>query len=131
MCAQWIHTGETRRKCNLLDVISRVFPSKFQQIHTASVSSHCILYMFKTCQIVAGTSMIRQFHKFSNLIFGGILLFGPTLVRQLRCGNGSGTAKATAQCKGCAVVLLCSAVSFARLFGGLCQIDPSVRIVLC
>jgi hypothetical protein len=63
--AQWFHTAETRRKCNLLDVISRVFPSNFQQIHIVSVWSHCILYIFKTCQIITGTSMIRQFHEFS------------------------------------------------------------------
>ena len=81
--AQWFHTAEIRRKCNLLDVISRVFPNKFQQIHIPSVSNHCILCIFKTCQIVAGTSMIRQFHEFFYLIFGGSLLFGPILWRRL------------------------------------------------
>ena len=62
--AQWFHIAEPRRKCNSLDVISRVFPSKFLQIHITSVSGHYVVYIFKTCQIIAGTSMILQFHDF-------------------------------------------------------------------
>ena len=48
------------------------------------------------------------------------------------CGAATVVAKQRPQPSAKAVqyvVLLCSAVSFARLFGGLCQIDPSVRIV--
>ena len=59
--AQWFQMSETRRKCDLLDVI---FPSKFLQMHITSVSGHCMLYIFKTLQIVAGTSMSLQFHDF-------------------------------------------------------------------
>ena len=46
-----------------------------------SVSGHSVCLTFKRCQIVAGTSMIHQFHEFLNLIFGGFLQFGPA-VRQ-------------------------------------------------
>ena len=35
-------------------------------------------YIFKTCQIVAGTNMTRQFHEFFSLIFGGFLPFSLT-----------------------------------------------------
>ena len=52
------------------DVISRMFSCKFLHIQIASVSGHSAQFIFKTCQIVAGTSMIRQFNEFCNLIFG-------------------------------------------------------------
>ena len=34
-------------KNKILDVISRVFPSKFQQIHIISVSGHCMCLVLK------------------------------------------------------------------------------------
>ena len=36
---------------------------KFLQIHITSVSGLCVHFIFKICQIVADTSMIRQFHE--------------------------------------------------------------------
>ena len=49
-------------KTDSSNVISRVFPFKFLQIHITSIS-YCLWFTFKICQIVVGTSMIRQFHK--------------------------------------------------------------------
>ena len=48
-------------------------------IQIASVFGRSVHFIFKTCQIVAGTSMIRQFHELFNLIFGGFLTFGTTV----------------------------------------------------
>ena len=59
-------------------MISRVFPWKFLQIHITSVSD-CLCFTVKTCQIAAGTIMIRQFHDFFNLVFGGFLTFVTTV----------------------------------------------------
>ena len=33
------------------------------QVHITSVSGLCVHFIFKICQIVAHTSMIRQFHE--------------------------------------------------------------------
>ena len=54
-------------------MISRVSPSKFQHICITSVSGRCVRLTFKVCQIVEGVSIIRRFHEFFNLIFGGFL----------------------------------------------------------
>ena len=59
-------------------MISRIFSCKFLHIQIASVSGHSVHFIFKTCQIVADTSMTRQFHEFSNLIFA----FGTTVQQQ-------------------------------------------------
>ena len=37
---------------------------KFLQIHIIFVSGLCVHFTFKICQIVASTSMIRQFREF-------------------------------------------------------------------
>jgi len=37
------------------------------------------LHIQKLVKLLQSTSMISQFHEFFNLIFGGILLFGPTV----------------------------------------------------
>ena len=58
-------------KLNSPKLISRVFPRKFLQIHITSVSGHCMRFTFKCVK-----------SKFSNLIFGGSLTFGPTLCRR-------------------------------------------------
>ena len=60
-------------------MISRIFKSKFQQIHIISVSGHCMWVIFKICQTVAGCSIIGQFHDFffSNLMFGGFFAIWP------------------------------------------------------
>ena len=60
-----------------LDVISRVSPSKFQQIQIISVSGYSLSLIFKICQAVAGINIIDLFHERFNLIFGGFLIFVP------------------------------------------------------
>ena len=60
-------------KICLREMISRIFLSKFLQIHKISVSGHFIHFIFKICQTTADISMIKQFHEFLSLIFGGIL----------------------------------------------------------
>ena len=60
-------------------MISRMLSCKFLYIQIASTSGHSAHFIFKTCQIVAGTSMTHQFHEFFNLILGGFLTFGTTV----------------------------------------------------
>lgn len=77
-----IPNGYNPPKIRLLEVISRVFPSsKFQHSHIVpSVSGHSVCFTFKICQILAGTSIICQFHElFKNLIFDRFLPFGPAM----------------------------------------------------
>ena len=65
--AQWVPNGLNRPKISSLDVISRVFLVKFQQIHITFFSGHLMRFiLFKIRQTVAGISLIRQFHEFSN-----------------------------------------------------------------
>ena len=45
------------------------FHDFFYQIHLISVSRDYMHLTLKICQIVAGTSMIRQFHEFFESIF--------------------------------------------------------------
>ena len=45
--------------------------------HITSVSGHCMLYICKIWQIVAGTSMIRRFHKFLESNFWRVFDFWP------------------------------------------------------
>ena len=53
-----------------IDMLSRIFPSKFHKIHIISVSGHCMRFiLFKICQSVADIRMISQFHGFFHLIF--------------------------------------------------------------
>ena len=40
-----------------------IIRKKFLQIHIIFVSGLCVHFTFKICQIVADTSMIRQFHE--------------------------------------------------------------------
>jgi len=56
--------GPNPPKIRSFDVISRVFPSKFQQIHIISVSGHCMCLVLKICQTVAGISKTSAFHEF-------------------------------------------------------------------
>ena len=53
---------------NPLDVISRVFPSKFQQIVITSVSCHWMHILFKLFQYILW-SLISQFHEFFLISF--------------------------------------------------------------
>ena len=77
--AQWSQIAKPRHKISSIDVISRVFPSKFQQIH---IYFHFrgIRFTLRNCQTVAGI-IVRSvnFTIFKNLIFGGFLTFGPTV----------------------------------------------------
>ena len=57
--AQWFQIAQNSPKISSPNVISRVFPCKFLQIHITSVYV-CLDFTFKICQIVAGTSMIRH-----------------------------------------------------------------------
>ena len=56
-------------KISSFDVISRVFPSKFQEIHFIFVSGHCMRFVFKIYQTVAGVSATSQFHEFVEFYF--------------------------------------------------------------
>ena len=67
--AQWFQTTKTRHKMSSLDVISRVFPSRYQQNHIYFCFRE-MSFILKICQTVAGLSIVRQFH-FWNLNFGG------------------------------------------------------------
>ena len=59
-----IHScSKTHQKIWSLDLISQVFQRKSSQIYITSVSGW-LCFTFKTCQIIAGASMIRQFHEF-------------------------------------------------------------------
>ena len=61
-------------------VISRIIQIKFQQIHLISVSGHhCMHFIFKICETVAGATITSHLHDFSGLIFGRFLLFGKTV----------------------------------------------------
>ena len=56
--------------------ISRIFSSKFQQVHLTSVSSHSMHFTFKICQTAAGITLTSQFHKFFlNLILAGFFFY--------------------------------------------------------
>ena len=66
--AQLLQIAKTRQKIWSLDVISQVFPCKLLQIYITSVSG-CLRFIFKTCRIVAGVSMICQFHEFLKFYF--------------------------------------------------------------
>ena len=60
---------------SLLEVISRVFPSnKIQHVHIPSVSGHSFT-SFKIGQIVAGTSVISQFHDFFKSNFWRVFCY--------------------------------------------------------
>ena len=61
---QWFQMAKNPPRIISLDVISRVFPSKFRQIHITSVSAHSTHLIFRICQIVVGRLMTRQFHEF-------------------------------------------------------------------
>ena len=60
-------------------MISRICSGNFQQIHIIPVSGDYSHFISKICQIVAGTTMISQFHEFFDPIFGVVLRFGPTV----------------------------------------------------
>ena len=56
------------------------FTSFFTQtLAGLSTTANCMRFIFKSLQIATATSVIRQFQGFLNLIFGGFLLFDPTV----------------------------------------------------
>ena len=42
-------------------------------------------FILKICQTVAGIRRVCQFHDFENLILGGFLTFGPSVLRSSGC----------------------------------------------
>ena len=72
-----VQNNQNQPKIRLLDVISRIFPSKFQQIHLISVSSHCKRFIFKIRQTVAGTSITSRFHDFFKSHFWRVFAIWP------------------------------------------------------
>ena len=50
-------------------MVSQVYPCKFLQIQIAFISGLSVYFVFKICQIVAGTSRIHQFHEFLEFNF--------------------------------------------------------------
>jgi hypothetical protein len=66
--------GPNPPKIRSIDVISRVFTSKFHQIHIISISGHCMHLLLKICQTVAGITMIGQFPKY--FFFGSNFWWG-------------------------------------------------------
>ena len=57
-------------------MISRIFPNWF----SADLHDFCDPVIACVVILFEGTSVICQFHDFFNLISGGVLLFGPTMV---------------------------------------------------
>ena len=71
----------TPHKISSVDAISRVFPSKFQQVSVLFPFPGMSL-MIKICQTVSNISKylwLVNFTSFIIRIFGGTLLFGPTV----------------------------------------------------
>ena len=64
-----VSKGWNPPKISWSQVISRVFPSKVSENSITSVSGHGLHYIFKTCQFVTGTSMVRQLHNFFHSNF--------------------------------------------------------------
>ena len=61
-------------KMKFTNVISRIFQNRFQQI-CIIISVSGDINVVKTRQIVASISMTSQFHKFSDVIFGGFFCY--------------------------------------------------------
>ena len=66
-CVQGFQMVKNPPKISSLDVISRNFPGKFQQIHSLSVSGHCMRFIL--CQTVADLCITQKFVKVNK--FGG------------------------------------------------------------
>ena len=60
--SQRLQIAKTRHKISSLDVISRVFPSRFQQIYIYFRFRRAS-FILKICQTVADISMVCQFHE--------------------------------------------------------------------
>ena len=67
-------------KISSLDVISRIFSSKFQQVHfILPTPVNLMPFIFKIFCLYIFQKYVN-FTNFLNLIFGGFLLFGPTML---------------------------------------------------
>ena len=55
--SQWFQMAKTRHNISSFDVVSRVFPSKYQQIYNY-FCFRGMSFILKTCRIIAGASMI-------------------------------------------------------------------------
>ena len=64
--------------CYIRYYITNFHHSAFIRFTAFSFRVSCI-FIFKICPSVTIINMIDQFHEFFNLIFGGFLLFGPTM----------------------------------------------------
>ena len=71
---QWFQVAKNPPKIISLVEISRIFPWKFQNIHTISIYGHCISFIL-FIEILG--------YNFWNRIFGGFLKFGPTVWRAI------------------------------------------------
>ena len=67
---------KTRQKMSSLDVISRVFSRRCQQIYIY-FRFRGMSFILKICQTVAGISMVRQFHDFLKSNFGRVFDIRP------------------------------------------------------
>jgi hypothetical protein len=64
--------AKTHHKLGSLDVISRVFPSKFTSIFVSGDE-----FYTKICRTVGGISMIHQFHEFLKSNFRRVFAIQP------------------------------------------------------
>ena len=70
-----VSNGQNTPKISLLDVITQIFAKQF--------SANSLNFRFQSfdCASHSFVKLFGQFQEFSNLIFGGFLLFGPTVGR--------------------------------------------------
>ena len=87
ICHTQVPNRSNPPKISSLELISRVFPCKFQQIEIISVSGHQIHFILKICQTAPDISMISRFHDFFSPIYGGFLRFGSTAVISNQSGR--------------------------------------------
>ena len=66
-----VPNGQNPPKISSLDVISRIFPNKLEQINLISLSGHDMHFIFKICQTVAAS----QFHEFYESHFWRIFCY--------------------------------------------------------
>ena len=76
---QWFQITKTCHKISCINVISRVFPSKFHQIDMYFRFPR-MSYTQKSRQIVAGISTVRQFHEFFKSNFWQVFDIRPYCV---------------------------------------------------
>ena len=80
--AQWFRIAKTHPKQVHLMLFHEFSKSNLSQVHTIFVSDHSVLSKFKTCQIVAGTNILHQFHEFFESSFWRVFSNWPSCVVQ-------------------------------------------------